>query len=105
LSSTPSTLSGNRNIQGGDPLSPGKNRDRFHRWATLSSLKMNPYTNMKSQLPEFKTFSVEDIFEATINYWREIGEWSITTNMHLNQLYPFIEFEKPQPQKIEQQRP
>jgi hypothetical protein len=46
-----------------------------------------------------------DIFEATINYWREIGEWSITTNMHLNQLYPFIEFEKPQPQKIEQQRP
>ena len=35
------------------------------------------------------------MFGAIINYWKKVGELSIT----VNQLYPFIEVEKPQPQE------
>ncbi|XP_023340818.1 soluble scavenger receptor cysteine-rich domain-containing protein SSC5D-like [Eurytemora carolleeae] len=49
-SSTSWTLYGNRNTPEGDSQSPGENRDQFHRWATLSTSRLNPYTDLKSQL-------------------------------------------------------
>ena len=79
MSTTSSTLSGNKNTPEGDSSSPGKKQGSVPQVGDIVLFKNEPI----SQLPDLLSRKNRDIFGSTTNYQREVGGCSITVTIHL----------------------